>query len=159
MPKRGSGPRSVGCRDNLEVMDLPLSSPAGPLWPVSAKGVVRTEDQVLLAYNDRDEWELLGGRLEPGEDPAATVVREVAEESGLVVGVGALLLVWVQPVNREATRNVLIVAFDCPVPSAGSPVVSSEHREVRWWPLVDLPSASLPEGYRRAITAAVAGDV
>lgn len=139
-------------------MDLPQLSASGPLWPVSIKGVVRTADQVLLAYNDRDEWELLGGRLEPGEDPAATVVREVAEESGLVVTAGALLSLWVQPVNPEATKNVLVVAFDCPVPSAETPVPSDEHRQVRWWPLADLPVASLPEGYRQAIAVAVAGD-
>ncbi|SJM68745.1 hypothetical protein FM112_13590 [Gulosibacter sp. 10] len=36
-------------------------------WPVSVKGVVLDEDDgVLLGMNDRDEWELLGGRLEPG---------------------------------------------------------------------------------------------
>jgi ADP-ribose pyrophosphatase YjhB (NUDIX family) len=138
-------------------MDLPFASPSGPLWPVSVKGVVRTEDQVLLAYNDRDEWELLGGRLEPGEDPEATVVREVVEESGLVVTAGSLLSVWVQPVNPDATKSVLIVAFDCPVVTADEPVASDEHQQVRWWPLTDLPLASLPDGYRRAIDAAVAG--
>lgn len=135
-------------------MDLPFPSPSGPLWPVSVKGVVRTKDQVLLAYNDRDEWELLGGRLEPGEDPTTTVVREVAEESGLVITTGALLSVWVQPVNPDATKSVFIVAFDCPVVTAGEPVVSDEHQQVRWWPLDDLPTASLPEGYRLAIAAA-----
>ena len=106
-------------------MDLPFASPSGPLWPVSVKGVVRTEDQVLLAYNDRDEWELLGGRLEPGEDPEATVVREVVEESGLVVTAGSLLSVWVQPVNPDATKSVLIVAFDCPVVTADEPATST----------------------------------
>src|SRR3954470_12515482 len=30
-------------------------------------------------------WSLPGGRVEPGEDAAAAVVREVAEETGLLV--------------------------------------------------------------------------
>ncbi|MBB4907559.1 NUDIX domain-containing protein [Actinophytocola algeriensis] len=38
-------------------------------FPVSIKGVVIHADKVLLLRNDRDEWELPGGRLEIGETP------------------------------------------------------------------------------------------
>jgi len=38
-----------------------------------------------------DHWSIPGGRVEPGEDDATAVVRELAEETGLVVRVGALL--------------------------------------------------------------------
>ena len=38
--------------------------------------------KVLLLRNERDEWELPGGKLEVGEDPADCVVREITEESG-----------------------------------------------------------------------------
>jgi len=33
-------------------------------------------------------WSLPGGRVEPGEDDATAVIREVAEETGLVVEAG-----------------------------------------------------------------------
>jgi len=135
-------------------MQLPHPSPSGPLWPVSVKGVVRADDQILLAYNDREEWELLGGRLEPTEEPTDTVVREVAEESGMVVAAGPLLWTWVQPVNQDRTENVLIVSFDCPVAAAVAPVVSDEHRDVRWWARRELPTLALPVGYRTAIDLA-----
>lgn len=36
-------------------------------FPVSIKGVVVSDDRVLLLKNDRDEWELPGGRIELGE--------------------------------------------------------------------------------------------
>ena len=36
-------------------------------------------------------WSIPGGRVEPGEDDAAAVVRELAEETGLVVRAGELL--------------------------------------------------------------------
>ncbi len=39
----------------------------------------------------RGLWSLPGGRVEPGEDDAAALVREMAEETGLVVEPGALV--------------------------------------------------------------------
>jgi 8-oxo-dGTP pyrophosphatase MutT (NUDIX family) len=52
---------------------------AGVRFPVSVKGVVIYEQRVLLAFNERSEWELPGGRLEVGETPEACVAREIAE--------------------------------------------------------------------------------
>jgi 8-oxo-dGTP diphosphatase len=37
------------------------------------------------------KWEFVGGKVEPGEDPRRALAREVAEELGLVVAVGAHL--------------------------------------------------------------------
>jgi 8-oxo-dGTP pyrophosphatase MutT (NUDIX family) len=38
-------------------------------FPVSIKGVFVEAGGIVLLENDRDEWELPGGRLEPGEAP------------------------------------------------------------------------------------------
>jgi len=40
-------------------------------YPVSVKGVLVRNDRVLLVHNERDEWELPGGRIEPGETAGA----------------------------------------------------------------------------------------
>ena len=55
--------------------------------PVSVKAVVRRDGAVLLGRNDRDEWELLGGRPEAGESWPAALVRELQEEAGITVSV------------------------------------------------------------------------
>src|SRR5687768_11419817 len=39
----------------------------------------------------RGLWSLPGGRVEPGEDDAAAVIREMAEETGLTVQPGPLI--------------------------------------------------------------------
>lgn len=123
-------------------------------WPVSVKGVVINADRVLLARNDRGEWELPGGRLELGETPAECVAREIDEECGLQVAARRLLDCWVFEVIPG--RRVLIVAYGCDLLSQPSRLrVSGEHDAVAFLPLTDLGRIALPEGYRSAIRRAL----
>ncbi|MEU6701775.1 NUDIX domain-containing protein [Pseudonocardia sp. NPDC046786] len=58
------------------------SMPPPSTFSVSIKGVVLDSRQrVLLVKNERDEWELPGGRIEIGESPEECVAREIAEET------------------------------------------------------------------------------
>jgi 8-oxo-dGTP pyrophosphatase MutT (NUDIX family) len=56
-------------------------------------------------------WELPGGAVELGESPAAEGVREVAEELGLALALGRLLVLDYVPASAERTEG-LIVVFD-----------------------------------------------
>ncbi|MDQ6691517.1 MAG: NUDIX domain-containing protein, partial [Candidatus Dormibacteraeota bacterium] len=47
--------------------------------PVSIKAALIEGGRVCLLLNRRDQWELPGGRLEPGETPRQCLVREVRE--------------------------------------------------------------------------------
>jgi ADP-ribose pyrophosphatase YjhB (NUDIX family) len=54
---------------------------------VGMKAVVRCGDEVLLVrhtYVRRDQWDIPGGFVRPGEDAAVTLRRELGEELGLV---------------------------------------------------------------------------
>ena len=70
-------------------------------------------------------WELVGGKVEPGEGRDAALVREVAEELGLAVRVER----WLAPEVPIGTAYVLQVAV-CTAP-AGEPE-PTEHDQVRW---------------------------
>ncbi|GAB3655734.1 NUDIX hydrolase [Actinocorallia lasiicapitis] len=120
---------------------------------MSAKGVVRDPSgRVLLLRNERDEWELPGGKIEAGESPRDAVAREIGEETGWTVTVGPLLDAWVYEPLPGAL--VLIVAYGCLL-DAGSPapVLSHEHRQVGLFASGDLDGLVLPSGYRACVDA------
>ena len=58
---------------------------------IVVQGVVTGPEGVLLAVRvDLRGWELPGGNPDPGESESAALAREIAEETGLRVEVGAL---------------------------------------------------------------------
>ncbi len=106
---------------------------------------------MLLLENERGEWELPGGKLEPGEDPAACVAREIGEEAGWTVTAGPLLDCWQYHIGPG--RDVVIVTYGCHVTSAGPPVVSREHRRAALFAPGEVPALPMPGGYKRSVAA------
>lgn len=66
-----------------------------PLWLMGVSGYVMRDDGMLLLERrtDNGKWALVSGIVEPGEDPADTLVREAREETGLVIEVTDLVAV------------------------------------------------------------------
>jgi 8-oxo-dGTP diphosphatase len=126
-------------------------------YPFSIKGVVIHDGRVLLLLNERGEWDLPGGRPDPGEDHRAALVREVREEAGLSVEVGEQVdehLFEVLP-----RRFVRIAAYACRLVGGTDVVVSHEHLDTRWVRLADLGETidghPMPKGYLGAIRQAI----
>lgn len=120
------------------------------LFPVSIKGVSVRDGRVVLLRNERDEWELPGGKLDRDEEPEACLRREIEEEVGWKVRVGPILDSWVYRVDRD--RTVFVVAYGCHVLTGGPPILSQEHRGVRLFTEAEVPALKMPEGYRRSIS-------
>jgi mutator protein MutT len=158
------------CQDGFSDYDAPTSAPdltgrhrmiapktdGGQMrLPISAKGVLIRRGRVLLLRNERGEWELPGGRLDEGETPEETVVREIREETGLRASVVSLLDAWVYRVTRS--EKVLVLEYACRLKGSGIVKISHEHTQYSWLRPADLRSQPLPEGYRRGIRRALAG--
>jgi 8-oxo-dGTP pyrophosphatase MutT (NUDIX family) len=126
------------------------------VFPVSVKGVALQDGKVLLLENERREWELPGGKLELGEDPADCVAREISEESGWDVVTGPLLDCWQYHIRPGA--DVLIVTYGCHVRSTAPPVVSSEHKRAELFSPDQVPALNMPTGYKRSIATWLARD-
>src|ERR1700733_2017383 len=112
---------------------------------ISVKGVLVEDGRVVLLENERSEWELPGGRPEPGEDPALCLAREFAEELGAEIAVGPIVDSW----NYEVlpARHVTIVTYAVARAGRGELRVSHEHRRLGWFPLDALGALNMPEGY------------
>ncbi len=123
-------------------------------FPVSVKGVLLDRGQVVLVGNSRGEWELPGGKLEPGESPEACVAREIAEELDLRVRVGPLLDAWVYDIGDGV--RVLVLAYGCAATTLPERLASPEGCRVGRFAAGALDGIDLPAGYRRAIAAWVA---
>ncbi len=121
----------------------------GPVWPVSVKGVLFVGNEVVLLQNERDEWELPGGRLEAGEEPDLCLAREISEELGIAVTVGDLLDCWRYPVLEN--REVLIVTFGVQPVKAADLRLSHEHKALGRFALEEISALPMPEGYRRSV--------
>lgn len=122
------------------------------MFPVSVKGVVVRDDRVLLLRNERDEWELPGGKIEVGETPEGCLVREVEEETGWPVKVGEILDSWIYHIT-QVDRHVFIVTYGCYVDSQAPVVVSNEHKEAGLFTREGVSGLPMPDNYKASILA------
>ncbi|MEV0805024.1 NUDIX domain-containing protein [Micromonospora sp. NPDC050200] len=117
--------------------------------PISVKLVVDYRGQVPLLKNERDEWELPGGKLEVGETPEDGVCREVAEELGLTVtGVG-IVDSWVYEITP--VRHVFIVSYGAVYQGDEELAHSAEHKELGLFSYDEVPGLRMPAPYKRTI--------
>jgi 8-oxo-dGTP diphosphatase len=126
--------------------------PEAPIVGVGA--VVIDGAKVLLVRRGHEplkgEWSLPGGALELGETLQQGVVREVLEETGLIVVPAAIVEVFDRITRDEATGRVqyhyVLVDFVCRV-AGGTVCGGSDAEEARWVAREELQA---PDRYRLA---------
>lgn len=106
--------------------------------------VIRRDGLVLLTRRMKGThlagfWEFPGGKVEPGEDPALTVVRECREECGIEIRVLDILNVTF---HAYPEKEVLLLFYDCEL-------VSGEVQDLQvashvWCAPADLRNYPLP---------------
>jgi len=127
-------------------------------------GVVAKEIEVSCAIIERDglvlvarrspvmaqplKWEFPGGKLQPGESPAASLKREILEELEVEIEIARAL-----PESRYCYPDFTIILhpFICTI--AEGVVRPVEHAEIAWLPPGRLPSLAWAAADRPVLEA------
>jgi 8-oxo-dGTP pyrophosphatase MutT (NUDIX family) len=137
-----------------------LRADVGPrclLLPGVSAVVFDDDQRLLLAQrSDNREWSLIAGMMDPGEQPAETVVREVYEETAVHVVTERLTSVLTQPPHTYPNGDeceFVDLCFRCRAVGGEARVNDDESLDVGWFTLDALPP--IGERTRRRIELAV----
>ena len=118
-------------------------------WSLAVKAVVFDPEGCCLlvrrsAHNRNfvGMWEWPGGKVDPGEDFATAIHREVAEEAGLTVELTGLA----GATEFEMPKvNVVLLCMEARL-TGGALRLSEEHDAFAWIPLAEIPRYAYPPG-------------
>ncbi|MEK3886272.1 NUDIX hydrolase [Bacillus sp. FSL K6-3431] len=122
---------------------------------ISVKGIIFNDNKVLLLKNERNEWELPGGRLEKDEKPESCVIRETQEELGVKCDIKEIIDSWVYEVFEG--KFVFIVTYLLKCYDFSRISISEEHLEYKWFPVEVVENIYMPKGYKNSIRKAILG--
>ena len=123
------------------------------LFSVSIKGIVYQNGNYLLRKNQRNEYELIGGRLEPEDHcPEDRLKKEFTEEAGAIVKVLSLRDPWLYLVGQ---KNIIIVPYLCELESIKPDYEDIDGGHIKWIPKDGLDAIFIPDGYVDSIYNAV----
>ena len=131
------------------ILELRRGHGHGLLLLPAVCGVVVREDLqpgrrhlLLVRRSDTGAWALPAGIVEPGEQPATTLVRELAEETCVVAEPERLAWVVADPelVYPNGDRcQFLTTVFRCRYVSGEARVGDEESSDVAWFDVESLP--------------------
>ncbi|WP_407842181.1 NUDIX domain-containing protein (plasmid) [Streptomyces sp. DSM 116496] len=85
-----------------------------PRWHVGANALVRDQnDRILIVRPGRSKtWQLPGGQVDAHETPSEAAVRELREETGLVLPAGPLVAISFEHPSPGWDHPTQILLFD-----------------------------------------------
>lgn len=141
------------------VLELRKKIGHDPLWVPGVRGVViDSQGRILLAQRaDNKQWALVSGMLEPGEQPARGLVREIFEETAVIAEAERVVSVGAVGPFTYPNGDVcefLDVVFLCRYVSGTARVNDDESLAVGWFAVDELPP--LMPGHLTSIKRALA---
>jgi 8-oxo-dGTP pyrophosphatase MutT (NUDIX family) len=113
-------------------------------------------DRILLLKRSAQSshpgsWDLPGGGVDRGENPLKSAIREVKEESGLLIMSPSITTTYLQ---QDAVDEAIIIGYSA-VAYTADVSLSWEHSEHRWVTEAESKEMDIPELHRAMIDAAV----
>jgi 8-oxo-dGTP diphosphatase len=103
---------------------------------VAVSAFIPHNDRVLIVQRAADEkflpdmWELVGGKVEWGENPYLGLVREVKEEAGIIVK--PLQPYYVSDYTPNKGRHMVEIGIICKIIGSSTIKLSLEHQDYYW---------------------------
>lgn len=122
------------------------------LWPVASPvsvpvvcAVIERDGLVLIAQRPPHKllplkWEFPGGKVEPGEAPAAAIIREIREELGCSIIVTRALPPFI---HDYQTVIIEMIPFVCALTPDSPAAHPHEHTAIAWVKRAELQSYDL----------------
>ncbi len=128
--------------------------------PRVVAAILRHDDKVLLCHRHPDRkwypnvWDLPGGHIEAGEDPAEALVRELAEELAATV-LRPTLGPFRQVLEVDLEMSIWLIDYGGTAVNAAP----DEHDELRWFKAEEIAGIDLAHGSYLEILVAALGAV
>lgn len=124
---------------------------------VSAYAIIEGEGNVILFINEGDVpynklWVIPGGYVKPNETVEQTVIREVAEETGLKIAPTRIIGIYDDFLyDKDEPIHHIIIAYSTDV-VGGQIIFSQEAKAYRWLSVSEaVGSLDIPDVFKRIV--------
>ena len=117
--------------------------------PSVAAVILDDQNRVLLQEKSNEAWSLPAGMIEPGESPKQAILREVKEETGLIVNPIKILGVFGGEQFRYKYPNgseveYTIILMKCSIVKDTELITDFETKSIQYFDKNSMPELALP---------------
>ena len=120
---------------------------------MSVKGICFINNKVILLKNERNEWDLPGGKLKRKEAVLTCLTREIEEE--LSISIQPRELLRVTTINVMNAIQIFVVIYSCFTRASIDDLkMSEESFEIGAFSMEEIDGIVLPKVYKETIKQA-----